>query len=188
VGTSTVITLNVVGSDTLRSLGEERVLVARVEKPRGTEVLNGQVQFAADDPSVLLVTRVDARTARIRAAKDGETKVSARTGDAGVSRAFIVRRHVTDFKLGVGGIPNAASLTVGGAVTLEVLAFDSLGSRIASPGTLTLTSADTTIARVDSEAVVTAVGPGSTIITGRLTTATRVFVATWHVSVFLPFP
>ena len=95
-----------------------------------------------------------------------------------------MRRRVANFRLSVLGIPDAASLSVGGIVALDPIVLDSLGYPMIPPGGITLTTGDSNVAYLNTRSLVTALGAGRATVTGRLSVPESVLVARWDVSVW----
>ena len=178
------IQLSLTGSDTLRSQAEDRVLEAVVSNAAGVDQPEAYVEFSVDKPDVLSLARVSASKVTLRAVADGEALVTASIGQARVSRKMVVRRRVAKFRLSVLGIPDAASLSVGGIVALDPIVLDSLGYPMAVPGGITLTTGDSNVAYLNTRSLVTALVAGGTTVIGRLSAPESVWVARWDVSVF----
>ncbi len=171
---ASLIQLNLTGSDTLRSRGEERVLEAALSDDAGRDQPQTFVEFSVDKPDVLSISRVNERTVILRALADGEAKVTAAAGDARATRDLLVRRRAANLRLSVLGIPDAASLSVGGIVALDAIVLDSLGYTMIPPGEITLTTGNSSVAYLNSHNLVTALGGGRTAVTGHLTVAESV--------------
>jgi len=155
-------------SATMTAIGSTSAVTATVRDASGTALTGQSITWSSDTPGVASVSSTGA-TATITAVGRGVAVVTARTGAFSSSVTVFVR---SSFALAVS--PNATTLRVGNAVTLQANVSADEGVATA----VTWTSGDATIASVSAQGVVTAMTPGTVVITARSVSDPRVQAST----------
>ena len=138
-------------------LGQSATLTATVMDANGAIVSGGIVVWSSSDASVATVTQ----TGQVRALTSGTVTISATSdGKSGSAIVTITTVPVASVSL----LPASATLRRGMTVTLTPTLKDPSGSPLTGR-VITWTSSDSTIARVSSVGVVSAIALGSATIT-----------------------
>jgi uncharacterized protein YjdB len=162
-GPGPVASLTIAGDEGPLAIGHTRQLAAQLKDAAGTELNDRVVSWVSSDPSVADVSRNGAVTARsagtatITAASEGKQDEFGVVVEAAIPDAPppVATVHLTG-----GGRP----LDIGETVELTALPKDAKGASLADR-TVVWSSADPKVAQVSSEGLVTAVGPGQTVVT-----------------------
>ncbi len=155
----------------LASIGETIQLTATVEDGEGNEIQDAAVSWSSGDP---MVASVD-NEGLVTAVGGGMTDVSAALGVASASIPVAVMQEIAALEVA----PETAALVVGDTLQMSVRVTDALGV-VVDNADVTWSSSVETVAIVDPEGLVLAVGEGSVTITtaaGDLTAEAHLEVA-----------
>ena len=155
LGVATTVTINP-ASVTLPAIEETFPFSVEVRDQNGQVMSGAAVTWSSSDPAIASVDAAGVVTARA----NGSTTVTARAGNASGSAAVVVAQVATEVEI----FPSPVVLAVGASVTLTANVLDRRFQWIVG-APLAWSSADTSVASVDSSGVVTAIGPGSTTVT-----------------------
>lgn len=155
---------------------EVRLVHADLRDAQGRPVINVNLDWTSEDPSVATVTS----SGYVRAVASGETRVIARVGSR--QAVVIVRVPLTIARVEV--VPSSEPLSVGSNVQFAVKAFDDRGREIDASQAV-WSSSDPSVALVSSSGVVTGVSRGSAVIRAAVQYASGVTTVTvrsnnWH--------
>lgn len=143
-------------SVSLASLGQTAELAASVLDQRGNPMAGVAIAWASSAP---LIVSVDSN-GRVTALANGNAIITARAGAASGTAEITVSQVAAAVALD----PDSVTFTsLGDSLAVEATVLDGNGSAIPD-AQVTWTSADPTIAAVNADGVVTAVGPGSTTV------------------------
>lgn len=151
-------------SATITTIGGTSAVTATVRDAGGTALAGQSITWSSDAPAVATVAGTGG-AATITAVGRGVAVVTARTGAFSSSITVFVR---SSFAVSV--TPATTTLRVGNTSALQAIVTADEG--VAS--TVTWASADPTIASVSTQGVVTAVAPGTVVITARSVSDPRV--------------
>ena len=144
-------------SATLQSLGEAAQLIAEVRDQNGQAMANAAVAWTSSDPSVATV----AGSGLVTAIANGTATVTATAGSASGTAAVTVDQVVASVAVDP---PADTLLAFGDTLRLSVAALDANGNAVAS-AEFAWASADTLVAVVDQQGLVTGGAAGEVEVT-----------------------
>jgi len=178
---STVI-LTPAASGALASIGETRAITVVVASSNGTPITGSVVTFSSSNTAVATVTG-SGSTATVTAVGNGTTTISASVGTTVKGTLDVTVAQ----KLATLSLPAATpSIAIGATTTLTGSALDAKGVAIAGVSGVTFTTAAARTAVVSSTGVVTAIAPGTVVVTGSLTRDGVTATANTNVTVTAP--
>jgi trimeric autotransporter adhesin len=151
-------------SATISAIGNTSSVTATVRDAGGAVLAGQTVNWSSDAPAVASVS-ASGGTATITAVGRGVAVVTARTGAFSSGITVFVR---SAFAVSIS--PNTATLRVGNTTTLQALVSADEGVSTS----VTWTSADPAVASVSAQGLVTAVAPGTAVVTARSVSDSRV--------------
>ncbi|WP_420636010.1 leucine-rich repeat domain-containing protein [Candidatus Palauibacter sp.] len=141
---------------TLAALGETARLTAEVRDQNGQVMAGAAIAWSSSNGSVATVNE----SGLVTAIGNGGATITARAGAASGTAAVTVEQ----IPAGITIAPGALTLVVGDTSVLEATVADANSHRVAGAG-VTWSSANSSVATVDSTGRVVGVGPGSTEVT-----------------------
>ncbi len=151
-------------SATITTIGNTSTVTATVRDAGGTALTGQSITWTSDGPGVASVSG-SGSTATITAVGRGVAVVTARTGAFSSSITVFVR---SAFAVSIA--PNTATVRVGNTTALQA----SVSADEGVATSVTWVSGDPSIASVSAQGVVTAVAPGTVVITARSVSDPRV--------------
>jgi plastocyanin len=175
------ITIAAASTGPLVSVGDSRALTATVTDARGASISGGSVTWITSDASIATVSG-SGTTATVTAAGNGSATITATSGTARSTIAVEVAQRYAQLTATVG----ASSMAIGATGPLTVTARDGRGNPMSGSTGATFTTSDRTKVLVSPTGVLTAVAPGTAVITTSLTRDATTATATTNITVTAP--